>query len=160
MKKNKYQSYYVSSKGEVFNVNTGKKLKESFNKGYIKYILYGDGKRNTWPAHRLVASIYLPNPQNKPCVNHKDGDKTNNCVDNLEWVTYSENERHSYEVLGKVSSQQGEKAFNAKLNEEAVKFIRKHKRDKHTIQALAKKFNVSIWTIRDVSFYRNWKHVK
>ena len=52
-------------------------------------------------VHRAVAKAFIPNPQGKPCVNHKDGNKLNNHVSNLEWVTYSENERHSYDVLGK-----------------------------------------------------------
>ena len=59
------------------------------------------GKRNTQLIHRLVAITFLENTENKPCVNHKNGVKSDNTINNLEWVTYSENERHSIDVLGK-----------------------------------------------------------
>lgn len=65
---------------------------------YLLVCLGGDAVRL---VHRSVAQAWIPNPENLPCVNHKDGNKLNNTVENLEWVTYSQNERHSYDVLGK-----------------------------------------------------------
>lgn len=54
-----------------------------------------------YSVHRLVGFAFIPKPDNKPCINHKDGDRHNNNVSNLEWCTHQENERHSWDVLGK-----------------------------------------------------------
>jgi hypothetical protein len=80
-------------------------LKPDIVKGYHRYTLSNNNIQKRFVVHRLVAFHFIENKENKPCVNHKDGNKFNNCVDNLEWVTYSENERHSYDFLNKVSSQ-------------------------------------------------------
>lgn len=62
--------------------------------GYIKVTLCQNGIKKSYSVHVLVARTFIDNPENKPVVNHKDFNKDNNCVDNLEWVTYSENSRH------------------------------------------------------------------
>jgi hypothetical protein len=64
----------------------------------------GKGRRITYLAHRLVALAFIPNPENKPCINHKDGNPSNNLLTNLEWCTVSENNKHQYDVLGRVIS--------------------------------------------------------
>jgi hypothetical protein len=67
-------------------------------KGYAQTILYRDKKPHPVKIHRLVANAFIPNPENKPQVNHIDGDKNNNRIDNLEWCTQTENIQHSYKV--------------------------------------------------------------
>lgn len=70
--------------------------------GYLFYCLYpGDGTVKSEYAHRLVAQAFIPNPLHKRDVNHIDGNKMNNCIDNLEWVTRSENQIHAYNVLNR-----------------------------------------------------------
>ena len=95
-----FPNYEVSTKGEVRRISTGKLLKLSNVRGYLQARLCMNGKAVSKSVHRLVAKTHIPNIENKPCVNHKDGDKTNNSVANLEWVTYSENNLHKYRVLG------------------------------------------------------------
>lgn len=71
------------------------------NTGYKVVILGGRVKPENYYVHRLVAEAFCPNPEKKRCVNHIDGNKCNNAADNLEWVTYSENQLHAYRVLGR-----------------------------------------------------------
>lgn len=70
------------------------------NRGYVIVNLCRDNKTAYSLVHRLVAEAFIPNPYNKPQVNHIDGDNTNNCVDNLEWVTDNENKAHSAISVG------------------------------------------------------------
>lgn len=84
--------YLVSSEGEVKSVRTGKVLKPTTDKdGYLYYVLCVNGNRKTIKAHRLVASAFIPNAENKPAIDHINGIKTDNRVSNLRWVTNQEN---------------------------------------------------------------------
>lgn len=86
------ETYEVSSLGNVRNIRTGRLLKLlKHSKGYRRVHLHLNGCRTTYYVHRLVAYQFIPNVSNKPEVNHIDGQKTNNVVQNLEWVTMSEN---------------------------------------------------------------------
>lgn len=76
-------------------------MKPHFVCGYVQYELTSKNKKKGLKAHRLVAEAFLPNPLNKREVNHIDGDKHNNRLDNLEWATSSENQLHSFYTLGK-----------------------------------------------------------
>lgn len=100
--------YDVSDSGEVRSLNymhTGKahRLAPVAYKGYLRVYLYlGDTKtRIRKTIHRLVAAAFIPNPEKKPQVNHKDGDKANNCWRNLEWATQAENAQHACSELGR-----------------------------------------------------------
>ena len=87
--------YQVSSCGRVKNSRTGRVLKAVKDiYGYLIVNLYKNGKRINYKVHRLVAQTFIPNPENKPQVNHLDEDKENNHVENLEWCTAKENNNH------------------------------------------------------------------
>lgn len=110
-----YKNYFVSTWGNVYSLSCGRvvtpvttlpidvlhKLKpEETKKGYLRVDLYDEnGKRKHFKVHRLVAQAFIENPDGKPQVNHKDGNKHNNSVTNLEWVTDAENKDHRKELL-------------------------------------------------------------
>lgn len=92
--------YYITENGQCYNQKTGKYLKGQVNykNGYFSYnITLPNNKKKRIYAHRAVALAFIENPANKPMVNHKDGNKLNNNVWNLEWVTNSENITHAIE---------------------------------------------------------------
>lgn len=71
--------------------------------GYYQVTLFKDGKRSRYKVHRLVAQAFIPNPDNLPCINHKDENKKNNCVQNLEWCTYKYNSNYGTNIERSVS---------------------------------------------------------
>lgn len=91
------QRYRISKSGTNQNVNE-KILKQSCGKTnkYLNVTLAKNKKNKTFQIHRLAALNFIPNPNNYPQVNHKDGNKQNNCVDNLEWCTCKENINHAW----------------------------------------------------------------
>lgn len=90
-----YDNYMIDENGNVFNKTTNKYLKGSIGEnGYKYYRLSQNNHKKMYYAHRLVAEHFLNNPNNFPIVNHIDGNKLNNNINNLEWVTYSENTKY------------------------------------------------------------------
>lgn len=95
---NGYNNYYIYDNGDVLNISTNKILKGSIGEnGYKYYRLSKDNNKTMFYAHRLVAEHFLENPNLLPIVNHKDGNKLNNQLSNLEWVSYSENTKHAHD---------------------------------------------------------------
>ena len=160
-----HSSYLVSDSGKVKRVRNGqstyagKVLKPAITKdGYLYINLCENGKRKSIAIHKLVAEAFIgPCPKGKE-VNHIDGNKENPCADNLEYVTRSENLKHSYK-LG-LQNKKGENHHLHKLREHDIKKIRKlYKTGEYYQRELSAKFNVTIATISYVVNNKSWKHI-
>lgn len=141
--------YTITKDGEVINNHTGRVVKPQPNgKGYLRVSIGGKLRF----VHRMVAEQYVPNPENKPQVNHKDGNKRNNSADNLEWVTNQENRDHA---LKNGLHLIGEDCPWAKLSKEQVDFIRNH--IEISTKELSEVFEVTKSTIKAIRKFRSWK---
>lgn len=144
----------VSSKGRIKRLahkNKKERIQSEFAKdrdGYCRCTVYKlDGTYTSIPVHRLVAMAFLPNPENKSQVNHKDGNRANNCIENLEWVTPKENVRHSYLYGNRKACKQITKntlLTDFQINE--IDNLRKY----YTVNQIAKLFNVEYQSLKNV----------
>ena len=151
--------YFVSNIGRIKNIKTNNIMHNYSNKmnPYYKVTLSLDGVTKTIRVHRAVACTFIPNPDNLPQVNHKDGNKLNNNIDNLEWVTSKQNNIHA--VINNLFKS-GEETNWAKLNKEQIEYIKKNCipfDTKFGCKELAKKFNVSHSTISKILHNISWK---
>ena len=146
-----YEGYYVTKDGKVWSEKSNKFLSLFPDKdGYLLCSLSHAGKSRPHKVHRLVALSFLPNPENKPQVNHIDGNKANNHIDNLEWASAKENINHAL----------NSGLINSKLSEEDVLYIRTNyipKSPEFGCRALAKKFNVVPSVISNVVKGKTYK---
>lgn len=140
-----FENYKVSNLGNVKNKTTNRVLKKELAKGYFRVSLSKDGKVTRFQVHRLVATSFYINFNDKKCVNHINGIKTDNRSINLEWVSYSENEKHSYDVLGKINPIR-------KLTTEQANYIKSIgiKGKGGNIKELANNYSVDVSTIYNI----------
>ena len=128
--------------------------------GYLRCDINIDGKTKSHLVHRLVAENFIPNPDNKPFVNHIDGNKHNNSVENLEWCTKSENEKHAHSIgLHPRAGTVGEKHGMHKLTKSQVEYIREnHKKydNEYGTKPLAERFDVCPQTVTNIVNNKNW----
>lgn len=149
--------YLIDTNGNVFN-KKGKLLKPQINGSYFAVDLsIGCGKFKRATIHRLVAMAFLENKEGKPQVNHKDGNKFNNNVNNLEWPTRSENMKHAYDVL--LNSHFGEKNTQSKLTADNVLDIVYKRSNETSLSKISSIYGISPSTICDIMKGRSWSHI-
>lgn len=168
--------YFVDVNGTVFSKNyrclgfTKPLRPAKDHKGYLRVGIMINNKIVTRKVHRLVAECFIENPENKPCVNHKNGNKADNRVENLEWVTYKENTTHAIsnnlfsfqdsERSKNINPKKGELNGQSILTEKQVLEIRgKFKPRMYGRKKLSDEYNVSQATIKDVILRKSWKHI-
>lgn len=176
-----YEDYYeISTLGRLKSfkreywsgVNfSSKKIQEEFitygtthNQGYKVYGLNKNGLYKGVKIHRLVAQAFIPNPDNLPQVNHKDGNKANNKVDNLEWCTPLYNMRHSFETglnipsFKKISTN-GDNSYTKIINSNIVRNIREEFKKGKTQRQLMDIFKLKRSHINDIVRNKTWKNI-
>ena len=159
---NSLNNYCINEYGFILNIRTrGEIIPSVGKKGYLQVCLTN---KNTYSVHRLVALTFIENKENKPEVNHIDGNKLNNHISNLEWNTTQENLEHKrINNLGKTLkakfSATGINNSQAKLDEQDVILIRTNCVTKNDIKKFSNELNVSIATIYDIKNRRSWTHI-
>lgn len=156
--------YEVSNTGKVRSlkkiVNNGKgSILKGSNDRYSTVSLYKSGKEKRRTIHRLVAETFIPNPHNKPQVNHKDGIRENNHIDNLEWCTSKENINHALEIgIGTIGERNGLSKFSNKQVEDLRKVFKPYD-SKYGGAALARKYGTSNKTMHYILTNRTYKNI-
>lgn len=150
-----YNNYLVFKSGDIMSL-LGHILKGFIDRsGYREVIMNNRYER----VHRMVAEAFLPNPNNLRDVNHIDGNKLNNNVENLEWASHPQNALHAWKN-NLITKNVGEAHHRSKLTNKAVLDIRKQMSEGiSTRKELAIKYGVDETTIRDIIVYRTWRHV-
>lgn len=146
--------YYVTSGGHVENSNHHRISLNDNGNGYLQVSLNSNGKRKNFYVHRLVAISFIPNPNKLPEVNHIDGNKSNNSVNNLEWVTSNDNKRLAAET-GLVPS--GLHSWNSKLNWDQFKLIFKSYWAGIPTIEICKAFNLTRHTVLGIAHGTRYK---
>ena len=141
--------YIATSDGKIFNEKTGKYLRPQSNGQYYKVTLTLDrSKQQQFLLHRIIAECFIPNPMNKKEVNHINGNKYDNRVENLEWVTPSENQIHSVKTNLR---KHGTDLWNGKFTKEQVLEIIKRRQNGESCRKLGEEFGVNATTISAIS---------
>ena len=160
-----YEKYEVSNLGRLRrkysdntikykNIGTHKYLKTFEGiRGYALCFLYGDSGRTTKYFHRVIAELFIDNPKNKPEVNHKNGIKNDNRIENLEWVDRRENQLHAINT-GLLILRGGDPP---KLNYKKAQEIRKLYKEGRNKSSLARQYSVSRSSISKIIDYKSYK---
>lgn len=163
--------YQVSSLGRFKSLSRektigsrGKKIMKSFImkqnevKGYLTILFYNNSIRKKYQSHRVVANHFIQNIENKKTVNHINGNKKDNTVNNLEWLNHSEQQKHAVKI-GLRNKTLGENSNFSKLNETSIKAIRELYKQKVKQKEIALMYNINRNTVHSIVNKITWKHI-
>ena len=154
----KEYDYFITEFGDIKNSN-GKILKiRKNNRGYKIVDLYYQGIKKTFLVHRLVALTFIPNPKNYKTVDHINGDKNNNSVDNLEWVSYSENNTRALNNKLRIPLY-GEQHQFSKYTEKDVEKICEYLTKNLSVKEISIKTDYPISLIASIKCGKSWRHI-
>ncbi len=160
-----FPCYEVSNRGDIRSTKRYKEprilSKNVSGTGYYYIHMRKDGKTYNKKVSRIVCKAFMPHVDpTRSYVNHIDGNKHNDCVENLEWCTQGENIEHAYRT-GLRKSIKGEESPHSKLTEANVRHIRSmHKNGGYSTRQIARTFNISHTTVRKICNFTDWKHIK
>ena len=152
--------YQISNFGNVAGIRVDRICPVVDKDGYLMFSLhFGDGSRTTAKIHRLVAQAFIPNPLNKPEVNHIDGNKQNNRVDNLEWVSGSENITHAFRIGLRQAPAEGENHQWCKYSSATIHEVCRLLVKGTSLQDIASTTGMSASEISNIRHGKTWKSI-
>ncbi len=154
----KNPNYLIDTEGNVYNKKGELKFTRPNRDGYNTVNLWKNNKPICYAIHRLVALAFIPNPENKPCVNHIDYNKMNNNVDNLEWCTYSENLRHAIDN-NLITYYKGENSSFATITEQQARDICELMQQGYRNKEIIEKLNVGNNIVKNIRRRSCWTHI-
>ena len=151
--------YYATKNGEIYSSKSNKNVAKRIGfSGYFLVNLSINGKCKTFSLHRLIANAFIENRQNLPVVNHLDGNKLNNNVDNLEWTTYKGNIEHAKENC-LLNPARGLNTKFGKFTHDDIREIRRLLSLKYSCSKIAKIYNVTKSAIQQISKKKTYYYV-
>lgn len=140
---------YVAQRQGGRQLRRGRIIQGAINRmGYVQLVLCKDGGQKSREVHRLVAQAFVPNPNNLPCVNHKDADKTNNAVSNLEWCTQRENVRHAIRHKTRQT-----------IPAETIRLVHERHANGEPAASIARSLSLPYKTVLRLTDGNEWRHV-
>lgn len=155
-----YGVLYIEDTGKIYDKNH-KELTQYItgNTEYPRIRIQIKGKRKRFTVHRLVALAFLPNPDNLPTVNHIDGNKSNNTVSNLEWLSYQDNINHAFKNDLNHPNPGEENGQHILTEEEVLEIRSRYTGSRGEQTSLALEYGVSNITIFDIVHNKTWQHL-
>lgn len=156
-----YEFLSIDEEGNCYSSHTGRKVKPYVDQdGYFRIKVWEPLERRTRGCyvHRALAVVFIPNPENKPQVNHKDSNRQNNSLENLEWVTEKENYDHGVSH-GYIKVGVGEDNRNSLLDENTVRRICEKLEKEISVAQIARDFSIKKPTVFSIRSGQTWGHI-